>query len=59
MVVGWTETQTDTVWYSPSALSGGLYVSELRHVPPLGAVFKGYVKSRGTGVAWLTVEGVN
>lgn len=30
---GGKETQTDTVWHSPAVLSGGLYVSELRHVP--------------------------
>ncbi len=43
---GWKKTETDTVWYSPSALSSGLYISVLRHVPRL-ALFKGYVKSRG------------
>lgn len=32
--VGWTETQANTVWYSPSVLSGG------------SAAFEGYVKSR-------------
>lgn len=32
VVGGQTERQTVPVQYSPSVLSGGLYVSELRHV---------------------------
>lgn len=50
-----TERQTVPVQYSPSVLSSGSYVSELRHVPPR---LKGIWNQEGSRLGWHR-EGVD